>query len=72
MALNKADLKSTIKSLCEKSNTPEEFADGLSAAIDTYVKTGTVTVVAGIPVATAGSASAQTGATTGPGTGTIS
>lgn len=30
-----------------------------------------VTVAAGIPVSTAGSAAAQTGATTAPGTGTI-
>ena len=40
--------------------------------IDTWIKTGTVTVQAGIPVSTAGSPTAQTGATTGPGTGTIS
>ncbi len=42
-----------------------KFANGLADAIDTFVKTGEVQ--AGIPVSTAGSATAQTGATTGPG-----
>ena len=49
----------------------DEFAERLSVLIETYVKTGTVTVAPGIPVATTGSATAQTGATTSTGTGTI-
>lgn len=71
MALNKAALKSGIQSLCGKANTAEEFATGLSNLIDAYVKTGTVTVATGILVSTAGTAAAQTGATTSIGTGTI-
>lgn len=42
-----------------------KFANGLADAIDAFVKTGEVQ--AGIPVSTAGSATAQTGATTGTG-----
>lgn len=42
-----------------------KFVNGLADAIDAFVKTGEVQ--AGIPVSTAGSATAQTGATTGPG-----
>jgi hypothetical protein len=42
-----------------------KFANGLADAIDAFVKTGEVQ--AGIPVSTAGSATAQTGATTGLG-----
>lgn len=77
MALQKPALKASIKQLLEDMMTREEasyeeFADRLSAAIDTFVKTGTVTVASGIPVATAGSATAQTGNTTATGTGTIS
>ena len=44
----------------------KKFADGLADAIDTYIKTAQVNP--GIPVATAGGPTAQTGATTGPGT----
>lgn len=44
----------------------------LATAIDTYIKSATITVATGIPVATAGTAVAQTGATTAPGTGTLS
>ena len=48
------------------------FAEQLSLIIVNAIKAGTVTVPAGIPVATAGTAVAQTGATTAPGIGTIS
>ncbi len=77
MALAKPALKSSIKQLLQDMMNREdasfdEFATRLSDAIDSYVKTGTVTVAAGIAVATTGSAAAQTGATTAPGTGTIS
>lgn len=76
MPLNKAALKAGIQSLAKNIADNEgsyaDFADGLANLIDTFVKTGTVTVAAGIAVSTAGSAAAQTGATTAPGTGTIS
>jgi hypothetical protein len=76
MALQKAALKSGIKTLLETlvqtEGSYDDFADGLSNLIDTYVKTGTVTVAKDIPVATTGSATAQTGFTTATGTGTIS
>ena len=76
MALNKSALKAGIKSLAQSivdsEGSYDDFADGLATLIDTFVKSGTVTVAAGIPVATAGSPAAQTGATTAPGTGTIS
>lgn len=69
----KESIKQLLQDMMERENASfDEFADRLSTAIDTYVKTGTVTVAQGIPVATAGSATAQTGQTTGPGTGTIS
>lgn len=76
MALQKQALKSGIlqlmKDMREKDeNSDEEFSERLATLIDTYVKTGTVTVAQGITVATAGSATAQTGATTSTGTGTI-
>ena len=48
------------------------YAAELTTIIIDAIKAGTVTVAAGIPVATAGSPTAQTGVTTGPGTGTIS
>jgi hypothetical protein len=45
----------------------------ISQQIINHIQTaGVVTVAPGIAVATAGSAAAQTGATTAPGTGTIS
>jgi len=44
----------------------EVLATELSTAIDAYIKTATVNP--GIPVTTAGTAAAQSGATTGPGT----
>jgi hypothetical protein len=76
MALDKTGLQTTIKALMLDMKTKEsasfdEFAQRLADAIDVYVKTGTVTVAPGIPVSTAGSPTAQTGATTAPGTGTI-
>ena len=77
MPLNKPALKASVKQLLQDMMNREnasfdEFADRLSTAIDTYVKTGTVTVPAGVAVATTGSATAQAGATTAPGIGTIS
>lgn len=71
MALNKSDLEGAIKSLLreEKGKTDstssiDNIAAKLAAAIDIFVKSGTITTT----VATTGSAAAQTGT----GTGTIS
>ncbi len=48
-----------------------KVAEAIANRVDAYIKTATITVNPGIPVATAGSPAAQTGATTGPGTATI-
>lgn len=70
MPLNKTALAQSILKLMTDARRETEiddskFANGLADAIDAFVKTGEVQ--AGIPVSTAGSATAQTGATTGPG-----
>lgn len=70
MPLNKTALAQSILKLVTDARKETEiddskFANGLADAIDAFVKTGEVQ--AGIPVSTAGSATAQTGATTGPG-----
>lgn len=77
MALVKTTLKADILAILtgmrtETEISDDEFADKLAMAIDKYIKTATVTVSAGIAVATSGSPTSQTGATTAPGTGTIS
>jgi hypothetical protein len=80
MALVKSILKQKIKAALDKQKAAESdpaasadsLAQDLTDAIDAYIKSATVTVAPGIPVATAGSSSAQTGATNGPGQGTIS
>jgi hypothetical protein len=77
MALVKATLKSEISAGVKaidlaNADVADEIAGVIADAIDSYIKAATITVTAGIPVATAGSAVAQTGATTGPGTATIS
>jgi hypothetical protein len=69
--LNKVALKAEIEGILtdmrERTEVSDsEFATRLSDAIDTYVKGAQVNT--GIPVATTGSATAQTGFTTGPGT----
>ncbi len=76
MALDKATLNKQIKKLLSDMRSREEvsdvdFAERLSSMIDAYVKTETITVAAGIPVSTAGSPTAQTGATTAPAVATI-
>jgi hypothetical protein len=48
-----------------------DLAQKLAAAIDTYIKSATITVPPGVAVATTGTAAAQTGVTTGPGVATI-
>ncbi len=78
--LNKEGLKQDIKKIYKKAQKETDDADkvlemlasGLADAIEKFVKNATVTVAAGIPVATAGTAAAQTGATTATGTGQIS
>lgn len=77
MPLVKATLKTSILGLLtgmrDKTEiSDDEFADKLAGAIDTYIKSATITVPAGIAVSTAGSPSAQTGATTAPATALIS
>jgi hypothetical protein len=68
----KSDLLSLFKRMKDSETSEDDYAGRLSEIIDRYVKTATVTVGAGIPVSTAGSAGAQTGATTAPGTGSLS
>jgi hypothetical protein len=70
MALQKDVLESSILNLLTQMRQETEiddskFAKGLADAIDAFVKTGEVQP--GIPVSTTGSATAQSGATTGPG-----
>ena len=76
MALNKQALKQGIINLQQdmltktEANT-EEYAERLASLIDTFVRSGEVTVQPGISVNTAGTAAAQTGTTTSTGSGTI-
>ena len=77
MALNKQALKQGIIALQQdmqrKTDTSmEEYAERLASLINDFVKSGEVTVKAGISVSTAGTAAAQTGSTTSVGMGTIS
>jgi hypothetical protein len=76
MPLNKAGLKTQIKTLLTQMETKNEdakdfFAGKLADAIDIYVKSATIVVPAGVPVTTVGSPATQTGATTAPATATI-
>lgn len=73
MGLNKEQLKQGIISLQRDMLTKtepsmEEYAERLASLIDTFVRSGVVTVQAGITL----QAGAYTGATTSTGTGTIS
>lgn len=54
-----------------KLNLAKAVSQAIASEMETWIKTGIVTVQPGIPVATAGSSVSQTGTTTGPGTGTI-
>lgn len=77
MALNKQALQKGIIRLQQDMQrktdaSMEEYAERLASLIDDFVKSGEVTVAAGISVSTAGTATAQTGATNSTGTGTIS
>ena len=77
MALNKQALQQGIIALQQDMQrktdaSMEEYAERLASLIDDFVKSGEVTVEPGIQVDTAGTATAQTGATTSAGKGTIS
>lgn len=73
MALNKQALKQGIidlhqDMLTKTNDSIEEYAERLASLIDTFVRSGEVTVQAGITL----QAGAYTGATTSTGTGAIS
>ena len=80
MALNtpllKQQIKAAFKAQTTKQDNPDAALDDLAQkiadAVHAYVVGATVTVPPGVAVATAGSPTAQTGATTAPGIGTIS
>lgn len=55
-----------------KQRFAQNIANAIADGVDAWIKTATVTVQAGIPVSTSGSPTAQTGVTTGQGTGIIS
>ena len=73
MALNRLQLKNDLKSLLsdmKKLDNSEQgieiYADRLSTIINDYIKSAQVN--SGISVSVTGTAAAQTGATTSPGT----
>lgn len=79
MALNGKILGDNIANLIIDSDAPADqkaaimkLWEDIGGAIVDHIKGATVTVAAGIPVSTAGSPTAQTGATTSTGTATIS
>lgn len=65
-------LNAPINEKSDSATVKKEFANAIATAVaegvDVWIKTATVTVQPGIPVTT----SAGAGATSGPGTGTIS
>ena len=76
MALNKQALQQGIITLqqdmlTKTDSSTEEYAERLASLIDAFVRSGEVKVASGITVSTAGTAAAQTGATTSVGNGTI-
>ena len=78
MAMSKDNLGAAIANLIIDDNAPSDMKAQIKAqwisiaeAIINEVKNATITVASGIPVATSGSASSQTGATTSTGTATI-
>lgn len=71
--LNKEILKASLENILANTDPEKSVRDVASAladAIDTYIKGATITVQVGIPVTVV--CPAGTGATTGPGSGTIS
>ena len=76
MGLNKQALKQGIIALqqdmlTKTDSSTEEYAERLASLIDAFVRSGEVTVNAGITVSTTGTAAAQSGTTTSVGNGTI-
>ena len=78
MAMSNASLGKAIADLIIDENAPADMKakitsqwTNIAGAIIDEVKKATITVAAGIPVSTAGSPTAQTGATTSTGTATI-
>jgi len=80
MALDSTTLASALLTAYQKAqkdqasgkDSTKTLTDDIASAIETFIKTATVTTPSGVAVSTAGSAAAQTGATTAPGIGTIS
>jgi rubrerythrin len=76
MALSETALKSKLEALFNRMKQTEtseaEYAQELAKIINDHIMTAVVTVKAGIPVSTTGTEAAQAGATTGPGTGSLS
>jgi uridylate kinase len=78
MALNSTTLASALENAiknidAESDDTRKKMAEAIATEVVNHIKNnGVVTVASGIPVATAGTAAAQTGATTSTGNGTIS
>jgi len=83
MSLDKTQLKTTLESILngvspeaigikDPAELRKKVASELADAFDAFVKSGKVTVDSGITLSTTGTATAQTGKTTGQGTGTIS
>lgn len=79
--MNDTTLKTALNTLFEnadkasKTSTPmsqNDFNAAFAKCISDFIKTATVTTPLGVPVSTAGTATAQTGATTAAGVGTIS
>ena len=78
MAMSNASLGKAIADLIIDENAPAGMKakitsqwTNIAGAIIDEIKKATITVAAGIPVSTAGSSTAQTGATTSTGTATI-
>ena len=78
MAMSNVALGKAIADLIIDKNTPADMKakitsqwTNIAGAIIDEIKKATITVAAGIPVSTAGSPTAQTGATTSTGTATI-
>ncbi len=71
MVLIKATLEEQLKTAFQNEDW-DKAAGAIASSIDSYIKSATVTIPAGIPVSTTGSPAAQTGASTAPAIGSIS
>jgi hypothetical protein len=81
MALARTIYKNGVKALLQQmfNNTSvtnaevqENFAEGLTALTEAFIKSGTVTVASGIALSSTGNAAQHYGTTVANGTGTIS